>query len=483
MGLDFVVRFDQIPYILLRYKNSFMNIRASFIFFILLFLFAALISCKSDDEFVSPFNNTLISDFEEPEIHVKDTADFNFLNELFGQFSTLTVVPGIVDASTGRAIVDGWDNKDPDMFRFDWGDGSKSEGDLPALHIYTDTKRNYIVKVTAHYLEGKSNSAEAYINFTGHNINPVSIPPEITVSIPDHDIILTSRYGYAPDDHTFFGSSYFRHIRRTDLEYILSAVAWLQYDFVNHNVYLSDGTFNQVILRNPDQEYGQTGSFWFTSPPAILLDDFGQHGWVDYGVLFDELGQGFTLNTPSDFVFGNNIDGNYNFMYRKGMALIFSLGAAWELINNQEFFGLCDAATLEIYYNIKDDYRFLHEVYLDYIIGGRDFTGWNYSPVNHKNTLDTYLVICYKFCSHAAQEGIGYKIPIQRMMKLLQLFNEEMRIRYNLDENTPDTDAMVATFLVTAMSYAFEKDLRQEFRDLNFPINDGFYDTLFEMVE
>jgi hypothetical protein len=60
------------------------------------------------------------------------------------------------------------------------------------------------------------------------------------------------------------------------------------------------------------------------------------------------------------------------------------------------------------------------------------------------------------------------------MMRLLQTFNASDHARYQ----RPDEDAFRATFMVAAMSYGFDRDLRQRFRDLAFAIDDAVYDEM-----
>ena len=48
--------------------------------------------------------------------------------------------------------------------------------------------------------------------------------------------------------------------------------------------------------------------------------------------------------------------------------------------------------------------------------------------------------------------------------------------------NTPAADEFRATLLVTALSYAFQSDLRAEFRELRFPVSDAIYDQLMSLA-
>ena len=67
-------------------------------------------------------------------------------------------------------------------------------------------------------------------------------------------------------------------------------------------------------------------------------------------------------------------------------------------------------------------------------------------------------------------------------MRLLEVFNEDLWQQYDPQTDTPAADEFRATLLVTALSYAFQSDLRAEFRDLRFPISDAIYDQLMSLA-
>jgi len=331
------------------------------------------------------------------------------------------------------------------------------------------------------YNMGSIDSVHALVRFLPVEIIPVYIPPEITVSIPDHHITFGTRLYNVSDNFTYFSDADFTHLSREDLEYILSVAAWIQYEFVNRNVFLVDGAFNQVVIKNPDQ--GGYGSLWFTNPPSFICDDFGLQGTVEYCGLFHESGHGFTLNTPADFYYGGRIDGSANAIYSETMAVIFSLAAIAELLNHYEIYGIPEDLAFEIYQNGKADFAFMTEQYRSYLYGGKPFKSWNDYNSESDETFNTFLTIAYRFCYHAEQEGMGYMVPAQRMMNLLQVFNPDLAERYDRHNNSPEADTFRSTLFVSALSYAFEKDLRDEFLALNFPISDDTFNELLGMVE
>jgi hypothetical protein len=93
------------------------------------------------------------------------------------------------------------------------------------------------------------------------------------------------------------------------------------------------------------------------------------------------------------------------------------------------------------------------------------------------------MTLAYKFCAHAETAGQGYRLPAQRLMRLLAVFNPDLWQQYDQQHDTPAADQFRATLLVTALSYAFQSDLRPEFRVLRFPISDATYDQLMGLVD
>jgi hypothetical protein len=67
-------------------------------------------------------------------------------------------------------------------------------------------------------------------------------------------------------------------------------------------------------------------------------------------------------------------------------------------------------------------------------------------------------------------------------MTLLQGFCQDWADRYDQLNNTTAADTFRSTLMVTALSYAFSSDLRNEFRNLNFPVDDQIYNELYNSV-
>jgi hypothetical protein len=404
---------------------------------------------------------------------------FNFSKYLFGPQSTLELFVVSVDTASGTVEINGGDTQCPTTpFIWNWGDGFTEDGFFPGSHTYLDKTINYNVSVISTYSGGKHDTAEVLVRFVPPSITPIALSPIVAVHVPDTAITLGTRL-YSPPTHLVgFADSFFRAIPRSTLEYILSVAAAEEREFVNDNMYLFDSKFEEFMLR--DTLFGGAYSLWFTDPVAFGAGDGFIQGTIDYSSLFHEMGHNFTLNTPNDFYYGGRIDGNANAIYSESMTQIFQHAAGYEVVNNYLSYGLSEDLMLEIKQRISQTIKLVRSSYENYLSAGKPYTSWNNPSTPEDETFGTFMTIAYKFCEHAENAGLGYREPLKRMMILLQEFNDDWAQRYDQGNNTADADTFRATLMVTALSYAFSTDLRDEFRLLNFPISDQIYTELIE---
>lgn len=407
-------------------------------------------------------------------------AAFDFKEQLFGPTSTLTVNIESIDANTGEVTVNGCDTRClTRSFTWNWGDGSEPEsGWFPMEHTYTNLTENYIITVTSHYCGGGTDTAETLARFVAPQISPVNLPSNIEVTIPDSNVNLDSRMAgyYPPATLTHFDDSFFEVVPRATIEYILTVAAFVEKDLVNSDIPDVNGGFRQVLLRDPcfDGMY----SLWFTSPVSFGAGDYAFGGTIQYSSFTHEMGHNFTLNTPADYYYGGKIDGCANAIYSESMAQIFQHATAYEIINNAEFYGLGDDLVYDIKQSAISSMQIVRNAYEDYVNSGAHFYSWNNPITPEDETVDTFMTIAYKFCEQAENSEAGYRIPLKRMMKLLQLFNSYLKSRYDRLHNNPAADSFRATLMVAALSHGFSKDLRPDFQALNFPIDDTTYNEL-----
>jgi hypothetical protein len=404
---------------------------------------------------------------------------FDFKHQLFDPPSSLTISIQSIDTDTGHVIVNGVDTQGPQIpFTWDWGDGQVTSGFFPRQHTYSNLTKNYIITTTSHYSDGGTDTAQTLARFVAPQISPITFHSEINVTIPDDDVSLTSRMpGYKPSATlTHFDDSFFTTVSRSTIEYVLTATAYIQEDFVNYNIPHVNGGFQQVVLRHPG--FGGMYSLWYTSPVSFGAGDYAFQDTIEYSSLMHEMGHNFTLNTPADYYYGGKIDGPANAIFSESMAQIFQHATAYEIINNAEFYGLGESIVFDIKNSANSSIELVRNAYEDYVNNGANFSSWNLGGTPDDETFGTFMTIAYKFFEQAEISNQGYRIPLKRMLKLLQLFDENLANSYDRLNNNTQADAFRATLMVAAISHAFSSDLRSDFETLNFPVDDSTYSEL-----
>jgi len=397
---------------------------------------------------------------------------FNFKSIIFSEdASTLFAWVQNIDTITGLVEINGYDDSELTFsFEWDWGDGVVETGLFPKSHQYTDLSRNYILKVTVFYNDESTDSTEIRIVFSSiEDIIKVELPEIIKVIIPDSNITLGTHHYTPPSDLSYFNIAFFDFYPRDIVEYILSIAAAKQMEFVNNNVYLYSDKFQQYVLR--DEDMGGMYSLWFTNPVSFAAGNYAFGEELQWSSFFHEMGHNFTLNSPAEFYFGGKIDGNANAIFSESMAQIFQHATAYELINRASDYNLTDEISFDIKQSANSSMSFLKSRYDEYLLRKR-FASWNNPLTEEDETLNTFMTIGFVFCEQAELEEEGYALPLKRMMSFLQKFNSEWRFKYSQHQNTAEADSFRATMMVAALSEAFNKDLREKFRDLNFPISD-----------
>ena len=343
----------------------------------------------------------------------------------------------------------------------------------------------YVVTVTAHYSDGTTDSQKLTVSFisTAPTVEQIQLPEDIGVSIPSGHISLSSHMpGYtAPSWLTYFDDSYFGITPRSTVEYVLTIAASIQMDFANNDVYKVDGSLKQVVLL--DAGFGGMYSLWFTNPVSFGVNNSGFSGTPQYSSFMHEMGHNVTLNSPAEYFYGGKIDGSANAIYSETMAQIFAHATAYVILNNAEYYGLSSQIVSDIRESSLSSMRIVRSAYEAYVSGGKHFVSWNDPSGQEDETFNTFMTIAYKFFEHAEKNPSGYRMPLKRMMTLLQTFDESMKTQFDQGHNTETAATFRSTLMVTALSYAFETDLRAEFRELNFPIDDQVYEELYSKAD
>src|SRR5262249_4088848 len=200
---------------------------------------------------------------------------------------------------------------------------------------------------------------------------------------------------------------------------------------------------------------------------------------IQWFILLNEIGKDTTLNTPTSRPYGGNTDGGASEIYSETMGDIFSYAMGYELVNNAASYRIESLVAADIANSLLAGSAGLKANFDSYVAAGSPFSSWNPFDGGPDPTLGTITALGWKFIVHEELQGLGYRMPAKRLMRVLQMFNQSMLASYDPQHNTAAGATFRSTLMVTALSYAFSEDLRNEFRGLNFPIDDTIYSQLY----
>jgi hypothetical protein len=223
-------------------------------------------------------------------------------------------------------------------------------------------------------------------------------------------------------------------------------------------------------------------SLWFTTPVSFAVGDYALAPPVQYSSFFHEMGHNFSLNSPAAFAYGDRT-GDASNIYTEALAQILQHVTAYMLINNRNSLGLDDFTAKEIALNALSSMRTLRKSHEDWLAAGMKFSSWNDPATPEDDTVGPFMTVAYTFLKHAFNRQTGYRLPLRRMMRLLQCFNPDWYARYAQSGNSPDAEQFRATLMVAAVSYGLSSDLRDEFKAMHFPIGDDIYTEMLRAAE
>ena len=408
-----------------------------------------------------------------PEARAKagDTRAFSFFENRGGPEVSLTVQAPRIQGAT--VTLNGGDSRRPiTPFTFDWGDGSRSEAFFPAAHTYAGTERNYIVTVTAHYPEGESS-----IRVTARFVRPsyrftrdATIPRRVTVASGPVRLESTMP-GYEPPTGLLGFADADLALPRELIEYVLDIGHALQMEFCNRDVDTRGG-LNQVVLSQPG--FGGACSLWFTKPVCMAANPTYLSYASGISSLFHEMGHNITLNSPARYRFGGKTDGPMSTIVSETLAQIMQHATAYELLSRPGQYGLPADVTEAIRRSAEEAFGVTSRAYREYVAKGCPYSAIQSGvPGEPDRTFGTFMAVAYEFVRMADERG-GFRKPLQRMMALLQTFNERDRERFQ----SRASEAFRGTLMVAALSYGFDTDVRPTFRRLKFPVDDNIYREL-----
>ncbi|MBN1916543.1 MAG: hypothetical protein JW889_01435 [Verrucomicrobia bacterium] len=338
------------------------------------------------------------------------------------------------------------------------------------------------MSVTSHHADGTSETESVLVRFV-----PFSLPAGTTDLLNDTRVDIPSRmlrvrptrapYNVSPS-LTIFDDSFFTACNGETVEYVLTVAAAIQMDLANNNVVKIDERFEQVLLRDP--KWRGMYSVWYSDPVCLASGDTGFQGTIEWSSFFHEMGHNVTLNSPAEYHWGFKQDGSANTIYSETLAQIFQHATAYELVNNRDTYGIGPDLAFDIARSPRASMDIVRRSYVDYRKNGCRFCSWNDEKTEPDETVNTFMTLAYKFFEHAEKDAHGYQEPVKRLMAFLQRFNPEWDKGFSARSNSPQAEQFRATLMSAALSYAFDRDLRQEFRELLFPIDDEVFRQLMD---
>lgn len=434
---------------------------------------------------VTVFSIVVLAIMATPTLRGESKSETNgascYSSLLSGAGQTLSAYIESTNAN-GTVEVNGVDTQKPTTpFEFAWGDGSTTSGFFPQQHVYTNPSENYLITITATENNGSTQTFPLPVFFLAPSATKKSFP-NISFQIPSTPVQFQSHWpgSTPPTDVTEFGNSSFPSYSRSTMTDILNGLSSIDYTFANKNSFLLNGKFSIDMLEGTD--FGSGSSYWYTTPMSVGYGAPVLGPPIQWYILFNEIGKDTTLNTPTSLTYGGNTNGDASEIYSETMGDIFSYASGCQLVSNPSTYGLSSLVVTDIQNSLLIGATNLQQTYNSYVADGAPFSSWNPNNGELDPTLGTISTLAWKFIEHAEQQGQGYQVPTQRMMKLLQLFDSSMLASYAPTENTQTAATFRSTLMVSSLSYAFSQDLRAEFMSLNFPIDNTTFEQLYEMV-
>ena len=333
--------------------------------------------------------------------------------------------------------------------------------------------------MTAHYPGDKSDTVEVLVPFVrlSQLANAPPLPQGVRTVIPSempHLRPSRAPYGVSPS-LAVFDDSFFHVCTRETVEYVLTQAAAIQLDLANKDVCKSGDGFEQVLLRDP--KFVGMYSIWHTDPICFGAGDWGFKCGIQWSSFFHEMGHNVTLNSPAKYHWGFKLDGPANTIYSETMAQIFQHATAYEMVNHRHQYGISEDLAFDIARNAMTSMGIVRRSYESYRRNGCHFCSWNDAKTEQDDTFDTFMTVAYKFFEHAEGDGNGYRKPVKRLMTFLQQFNPAWEKGFSARQNSSQAEQFRATLVVAALSCALDKDLRTEFRELRFPVDDTTFQT------
>ena len=409
------------------------------------------------------------------------TEIFNYKQALTGPNRTLTASINTINRTTGEVVFGGGDSRGPTtpglFFTWIWGDGTSNNGFFPQTKRYADVTKNYVAKVVANYSATEKDTVEMLVGFVLGKITPVPLDARFRVILPGQPVSLSSSNSYGiPPTMRPLPDNLFTDVSRADFEYLFQIGAVIEHDFVNGDVMMPGGKFEQYALR--DSVFSGAYALWYSRPVSFGIGNgFIKGADSDFSTMYHEMAHNITLNFPANYQYGGKTDGPANAIFSEAIAQIFQHSVGYELINKYQQYGLDDFWLFKLKQNLTSNVRFQRTMFAEYTNTGMKFNTFYDASKNDaqrsREVLRTFLTVPYMFFGYTEEQGKGYRAPVKRLMQYLGRFNPDWLKRYDPQTDSPVANSFRATLWVAAISHVFQKDLRADFRAIGYPVSDA----------
>ncbi len=316
---------------------------------------------------------------------------------------------------------------------WDWGDGSSEDRWFPASHSYI-ADGLYVVKVTSYQSDGRQTIRSLTVRTGPQRPAPSLVTRSGTCS------------GFYDFPSTFFEES------KVPIEGILKVTDAQYLGLKKMHNGISPYSFCKI-------EY-EPAAYGFTTSSGLKLGDPAFPGLYSgnprWEVLAHEQGHNFfggtsafysVLAVPSPFL-------------QESLAVAGAFYTYHDIVQNKEAYDIDDISIGSLDFDFANGRMYQQAMFNKYIQEGKNF---DMGQVLTSQALD-FKMITYG-------ETYGW----QNFQRLARAFENDLSGRFNFQRDGVSPNER-STYVVAALTVAFGKDLRQEFRDLNFPIDDELFE-------
>lgn len=381
-----------------------------------------------------------------------------------------------VDTTARRVTVVGDDFRQPTIpFEFDWGDGAVTRGFFPAAHTYKADFEGGTIRMLSTYPDRSTALAIREFHLSG--AAPCKPNPRFPVSTDFHLTNVKTVLYDLSSKWDSVSKENMGDVSPKTVTSLFSAATGIISGFFggDHDGFVGD-RFPQIVFQDTGLQ-GGAYSVWYTRPVGFAIGrnmTFSR----DWSSVFHEMGHNIACNSPKGHRMGGRLDGNGNAILTESTAQILQHAAGRRLIEHAAEYGIDAPLRSQIAMSCESTMMTLARFGRKYVRDGCPFAAWDKPNTPQDETLLTFMYLAYRFCRGVEEYHVDWDKAVTRYATVLRTMDEPLYKR--LDNKVP-TDAAAtadATLMVAAVSHGLDRDMRRDFRQAKFPIDDALYEEL-----